>query len=341
MKLDGYREHLRDQGTPEDETERRMAIARDFVAFLAAGDDLEIPATARRDPVERWARKLIGEGRNTEGSFSAASDFAGWLGDRSLYVAILELTDCYNALEVLADTIAARHGPEMREAIFRDPLPPLGSDEAERSAYTGVIAARMAERLSSPEVRSAWFQVQHGIPASAWQKSYEADRARFEQCERDVDEFLALQRRDRDELLTRLRDEGRLWYTVEITDEVLAFATGDPEIEAGRREGGDVYITKIPYNAVRYLQTIDPKMRRYYACHCPLAREAILQDRPISSEICNCSLGHASHYLAGLGMALEGEVLESAIRGDERCRFVFHLAPAEDAKGIGPAPAEL
>lgn len=37
------------------------------------------------------------------------------------------------------------------------------------------------------------------------------------------------------------------------------------------------------------------------------------------------SLGHASHYLAGLGLALKGEVLESAVKGDTRCRFVFYL----------------
>jgi hypothetical protein len=66
-------------------------------------------------------------------------------------------------------------------------------------------------------------------------------------------------------------------------------------------------------------------MKRYYACHCPLVREAILQDQPVSSEVCDCSLGHASHYLAGLDQELRGEVLESAVKGDTRCRFVFYL----------------
>ena len=57
-------------------------------------------------------------------------------------------------------------------------------------------------------------------------------------------------------------------------------------------------------------------------------RQAILQGQPLSPEVCECSLGHASHSLAGLGQALRGEVLESAVRGDARCRFVFWVLGA-------------
>jgi hypothetical protein len=126
-------------------------------------------------------------------------------------------------------------------------------------------------------------------------------------------------------MLTKLRDDKELWYTVEIDDEVLEFVRSDPEMEGGRRDGDKIYITKIPYNATRYLHETDPKLKRYFACHCPLLREAILNDQPVSPEACNCSLGHASHYLAGLGLELKGEVIESAVRGDTRCRFVFSL----------------
>ena len=126
-------------------------------------------------------------------------------------------------------------------------------------------------------------------------------------------------------MLTRLRDENKLWYTVVINDEVLEFVKNDPEMEVGQREGDKIFISKIPYSSIRYLHETDARMKRYYACHCPLLRGAILKDQPVSPEACNCSLGHASHYLAGLGQELEGEVLESAIQGDTRCRFVFHL----------------
>jgi len=325
MKLTEYKLYLQGQDIPDDVIERRIAIIEDFTKFLTGPGLRETADTAGKDVVEKFARKLIAEGRNTLKNFSFLRDYAGWLGYRKLYVALIEVIDCYNALEVLADEIEERHGREVRDRIFSEALPPLGADEKERCTYTRTIMERMASRITPEQARDAWFQVQHGIPADVWRKSDQADREKYRQC-KDIDEFLDLKRRERDALLTQLRDENKLWYTIEINDEVLELVKGNPEMEGGRREGDRVYITKIPYNAIRYLHESDPKMKRYYACHCPLAREAILRDQPISPDICSCSLGHASHYLAGLDQELKGKVLESAVKGDTRCRFVFHLS---------------
>jgi hypothetical protein len=321
LAIERYIEFLQAQGEADEEIEKRAALVRELVDFLA---DHGASNTAGKEDVEEFAQGLIAEERNTADNFSYLSDYADWVDQRGLYVGLIELMDCHNALEVLADGIEARHGRDVRNRIFREALPALGAGEKTRSAYTKVIAERMENELTAGEARAAWFQVQHGIPAESWHESDLADKDKFRKCG-DIDEFLALKRRERDTLLTRLRDEGRLWYTVEIDDEVLEFIKSDPEMEGGRREGDKIYITKVPYNAVRYLHATDAKTKRYYACHCPLLREAILNDWSISPDVCNCSLGHASHYLAGLDMEIKGEVLESAIKGDTRCRFVFHL----------------
>ncbi len=322
MSLEAYERHLRGRGIPEADAARQLALIRDFDGFLGSEAGPGAQAAGKAE-VEKFARELIAEARNTLDNFSALSDYAGWAGRRPLHVAWIELMDCHNALAVLAAEIERSHGKDVRDKIFTDPLPPLGADEKERAAYTRAMTGRMAGALSVDRARRAWFAVQHGIPAGDWRGSDAQDREKFLRSG-DIDEFLALKRRERDALLTRLRDEGGLWYTVEITDAVLEFVRSDPEMEGGRREGESIYITKIPYNAVRYLQETDPKLKRYYACHCPLLRQAILDDQPISPEVCHCSLGHASHYLAGIGRTFRGEVLESAVRGDLRCRFVFH-----------------
>jgi hypothetical protein len=331
MRTGEYRECLQGQGIPDDAVEERMAIVGDFARFLTDLGSKEPGSTAGKEEVERFARKLVAEGRNSLKSFSFLSDYAGWLDHRPLTVALIEVMDCHNALEVLANEIEERHSREVRRRVFSEPLPPLGASEKERCAYSRRMMDRMAREITPQETRDAWFRVQHGIPASAWRDQDMADKAKYRQCG-SIDDFLDLKRRERDTLLTRLRDEGELWYTVEISDEVLEFVKSDPEMEVGRREGNEIYITKIPYNATRYLHETDARMKRYTACHCPLLREAILQDQPISPDVCACSLGHASHYLAGLGQELEGEVLESAVKGDTRCRFVFHL-PGEDDSG--------
>jgi len=195
-----------------------------------------------------------------------------------------------------------------------------------------MIMKHMAPLLTPEEARDAWFKVQHGIPVEIWHKSDMAEKEKYLKSG-NIDQYLDLKRLERDTLLTRLRDEDKLWYTVEINDEVLEFVKSDPEMEVGQREGDKIYISKIPYNAVRYLHETDAKMKRYYACHCPLLREAILNDQPVSAEVCSCSLGHASHYLAGLDQELKGEVLESAIQGNARCRFVFYLPNEDNSKG--------
>ncbi len=331
MRTEEYEAYLQGRGVPDDAIDAQMAIVGDFAKALT---DLgaEAATAAGKKEVGRFARELIAEGRNTLENFAHLRDYAGWLGQRPLHVALIELMDCHNAIEVLADEIEKGHGQEVRERVFREALPPLGADEAERCAHTRTITERMAQQISPEEARAAWYQVQHGIPADRWRQSDVANREKFEQCG-SIDEFLVLKRQERDALLTRLRDEDKLWYTVEITDEVLAFVKSDPEMEVGRREGDRIYISKIPYNAVRYLHETDPRLKRYYACHCPLLREAILQDQQISPDACSCSLGHASHYLAGLGVELKGEVLESVVKGDPRCRFVFYLPDSSGGEG--------
>jgi hypothetical protein len=322
MRQQEYRAYLQGKNVPGDRIDRQMTVVGNFLCFLTDLGFQGLPTSIGKKEVDQFARRLIAEERNTEESFSALCAYADWIGHRPLYVALIELMDCHNAMEVLAEKIEETHGREVRGRIFQEALPPLGADERERCAHTRIILRRMEQQITPVESREAWFQVQHGIPADVWRRSDLADRETYRQC-RDIDDFLAHRRRDRDALLTRLRNEGSLWYTIEINDEVLEFIQRDPEMEGGRREGDRIYITKVPYHPLRYLHESDPVKKRYHACHCPLVREAILQDWPVSADVCECSLGHASHYLAGLGLPLKGQVLESVVRGDTRCRFVF------------------
>lgn len=319
-----FREYLIQKGVTGQALEEQMNMADDFHAFLSSKDTQEIAPDAGKEAVEQFTRQLIADGHNREEYFYTLIRYAHWIGHRSLYVALLELIDCSNAMEVLGEIIEEKHGSELRDRIFEEKLPPAGSSEKERWTHTDTVLRKMSSQMNLQERQAAWFNVQHGIPAQDWLEGDQEEKEKYQKCG-GIEDYLALKLDERNQYLQKLHDENKLWYTVEITDEVLDFVLKEPEIESGRREGNKVYISKIPYNAKRYLQETDPKMKRYYACHCPLVREGILQGKSIPAEICNCSLGHASHYLAGLGVELRGEVLESAVNGDERCRFVFYL----------------
>ena len=91
MKIQEYRAYLQGQGVPDDAIEKRLAIIGDFVKFLADLSFKENTATAGKEEVEKFARKLIAEGSNTLENFSSLRDYTNWLGHRKLYVALTGL----------------------------------------------------------------------------------------------------------------------------------------------------------------------------------------------------------------------------------------------------------
>jgi len=127
--------------------------------------------------------------------------------------------------------------------------------------------------------------------------------------------------------IRKCQREGELFFAQEITDEVVAFVKQEQDFESGVREANIIYVSKIPYNAKRYLAENDPTLKRYYACHCPWAREAIKnEDVLLNAVFCNFSGGyHKKPWEVIFGQTLQVEVLKSALKGDLRCRFAIHL----------------
>jgi hypothetical protein len=167
----------------------------------------------------------------------------------------------------------------------------------------------------------------HQIPASAFDEERDAYRAAA-----SMDEFLAGQHHRNVEELQRFCDTGTVWYEQIITQEVVDFVAANREIQSAVREGDTLYTTKIPYDPAHYLAETDPVKKRYYACHCPFVREAILRGEPnISPNWCYCSGGFVKYpYETILGRELRVELLASVLNGDPVCRFAIHLDGAAD-----------
>ena len=114
----------------------------------------------------------------------------------------------------------------------------------------------------------------------------------------DIDKYLVKKYRSLVRWLQTCQRKGELFFAQEITDEVVQYVRDNPEIELGVRDGNILYISKIPYNAKQFLAETDPKMKRYYACHCPWACEVIktgsIQMNPV---FCYCSGGFQQETL--------------------------------------------
>lgn len=121
--------------------------------------------------------------------------------------------------------------------------------------------------------------------------------------------------------------KGRIWYEQQITPEVVEFVKRNPEMANGIRRGDKIYVTKIPYAPSDYLKEKDPTLKRYYACHCPLARTAIRDGTPkIPAVFCYCSGGFETFAFDTIfDQTTEVELLESALKGDPRCRFAITI----------------
>lgn len=170
-------------------------------------------------------------------------------------------------------------------------------------------------------------KVRHGLKVS--QSSWA--RERFLEIG-DLDQFIQIQYENAVENFIKLNQEGKDFYGDEITDEVLQFVIDNKAMLSAIRKEDKLYVKAFPANMSKYLGAANTKMKRYYACHCPYAKESILTDQPVSSNLCYCSLGHVMNFWeAVFDQSLHGEVLSSALAGDLRCEYVINI-PEEITK---------
>ena len=128
--------------------------------------------------------------------------------------------------------------------------------------------------------------------------------------------------------LQKYCDEGKVWFEQIITQEVVEHVRTNQEVLSAVRKDDTLYVTKIPYETQQYLTETDPIKKRYYYCHCTLAREAILNDsQNIDPNWCYCSAGFAKFpFEVILGKEeMEVTVLESVLSGSDKCRFAIKL----------------
>lgn len=151
-------------------------------------------------------------------------------------------------------------------------------------------------------------------------------KKKYEECG-SIDAYLERKRTDFISELERLRDERELYFTQEITAEVIEYVKNHPEVSGGIRDGNIIYETKIPYMTKEYLTETDERMKRYYYCHCAWVRESLRTgDVSVLPTFCYCSAGfHKRPYEVIFGQSLKAEVIDTVLDGGMCCKFAIHL----------------
>lgn len=184
-----------------------------------------------------------------------------------------------------------------------------------------IFIKRLEENADAEVIKEILYKVRHGLHPS----QSEWAREKFLEIN-DLDKFLQICHDNEMSHFIELNREKRDFYGDEITDDVLEFIKNNPTMLAPVRKGNKLYCKAFPANMQKYLDAADERMKRYYACHCPFAKESILSETAVSSTLCNCSLGHVMNFTeAFLGRALEGRVTHSVLSGDLSCEYEITL----------------
>jgi hypothetical protein len=322
MDEDGYRRYLTDREHPIPEEEINLAIPmvkRFEEHSKKSGRNLE---TATAEEVNSFVKILIEEGLNTYQSLVALSRYGYFIKNIDLYLAILELIDGAEVMNVLRERIGEIVDSDAVDNILSESdLPPLGLPSSEKVEETKKILEKLQNQLDPDTCRKILADVAHGLPRDF----RKGEREKYLEAG-SVDRYLELRRKEAIENLEKHRDEGRLFFNQYVTDDMVEYVKSRPDVLTGERRGSTIYHTKIPYMTQEYLDATDERMKRYYACHCAWARESILTDDVVSSDFCHCSGGFTKQsWEAALDQPLEYEMVKSVLKGDTECAFIIHL----------------
>ena len=317
------RRHLDDKGIADN-----IAVVKEFESFLRKNRKRRSMGTATEADVDAYSEHLIKSGKNTWDTYISLLRYARFLDARKVELSILNRLDGVNVLPDLSNTLKKRVGARRQAEILCGlEFPSLGSSNTSWPVITKQFMERLEGNLTQKRCRSLLLTGPHAGPP----EDYRHERELFLKS-KDLDDFLRKRHRRSVKALETHMKEKTLFYTQEIDRDVLEFVKGDQEIMGGVRAGDVIYETKIPYMTREYLSERDTKMKRYYGCHCPWARESILSGVNIPSDFCYCSAGyHKRPWDVVFGQPVWVDVEQSILEGDPICRFSIRI-PKEYSK---------
>jgi hypothetical protein len=320
MREEEYIGYLRSRNQTDVAISSAVEYVKEFRQHLAdKGKSLE---TLDIDDVKQYAALLIAENKNTMDRFLSLARYVNVSGLNEVFIYFTAILNGREVLPSISGRLVSIAGEAARDEVFKDvELPPLGSPPEAYPEVTNRLVANLM-KLGTEVCHKVLAGNHHEIPLESFSK-----HKQWYKEAGSIDGFL---KRAHSEALSELEQymkEGKVWYEQEITPEIVEFVRGNQEVLSAVRDGEYLYITKFPYSPTDWLEETDPVMKRYYGCHCPLARAAIIEGKPeIPLDWCYCSGGYTKlKFDVVFEESTEVEVLESVLAGDDRCRFKIRI----------------
>ncbi len=318
MDTEGFGEYLISRNVSDEKIEVSIALAERFETYLESrGGKTEAEAAWN------FCKDLIQEKQNTYDNLLALARYGRFVKDNDIYIAILELLDGAEVQKNLYQKVGALFGNAICDEAFAGiGVSPLGLPSSDKPYDLFPALDRLIETVGYEQVKLLLSACLRDLP-----DEYFAEEREKYFSSSSIDQYLVSKHQSLVEELKKCQREGQLFFSQEITDEVVEYVQARQETECGVRQGNILYITKIPYNAKEYLAETDPTMKRFYVCHCPWVRHALKNGSlRLNPVFCNCSGGYTKKpWEIIFGQTLKVEVLKSALKGDDCCRFAVHL----------------
>lgn len=321
LDIESFRNFLAARKLSPDAIDASVAILLDFERHLKRKGK-EITSAVRQDSYD-YSAYLIKTGRNTVDNYVSILRYAYLKKLNELIIAGMEVLDGSEVIHNLSKRLASEFNQVLRDYVFEGiEIPPLGISPKEKPQYTRKLVARLEKKIGTEKCVKF---LNRGL-RDRYEESRKPDREKFLKS-KNINNFLEQKHKDFiAELETHLKN-GTLFFTQEITKEVLEYVKADPYIESGVREGAKIIVKKIPHMAKEYLAGEDAQQKRYYYCHCPWVKEALRgSDKPVSPVFCNCSAGfYRAYWEIVFDQPVRVDVLESLLKGDPICKFAVHI----------------
>ncbi|MFA5006575.1 MAG: hypothetical protein WC509_03795 [Candidatus Izemoplasmatales bacterium] len=322
MRLEELKHRYELRNLPVADYEIAAATLTAFDAFARGegtdADGASVPA------LDRFLSTLVASGENSAAAVYGLARYYYVIGRSDLYIRLTQYTGGVGVIETIIDRLERVSGHEAKKRVEAGlTIPPLGTPPEAMPVFTAAFMAALRRELSGAKLERVLSGNNHGIPDLAFDREKEAYAAAptFEDYLRDYHV------RQVEELRGHAKS-GIPWFEQHITDEVVDFVASQPEIQGGVLRDGKVYETKIPYDIERWLHAETPEEKRYYACHCPFARESVKAgERVVDPLWCHCSGGFVKRrYEVLFGRELRARCLRNALAGDTLCRFEIDLS---------------
>jgi len=310
------------KGLSDNEIRSNLRMVKEFERFLSRRKPAKDFTQATRRDFQAFVKALSKDGRNTEENLIALLRYARFINNKKVEASAMEMLDGATVMNALSEIVKTEVGARKRSVIFKGiEFPEIGSPIRGWPETTKLIMERLESNLGEDGCRDMLLMGPHTAP----DEYYLPEKKKFEQIG-DLDKFLVARSNEFAAVLEECMNSGTLFFNQEIDAAVLKYVRGNREIGGGVRKGDIIYETKIPHMAREYLREKDPKMRRFYYCHCPWVKESVLTGVRVPVDFCYCSAAyHKKPWDVIFGKPVEVEVVSSVLRGDLVCRFAIRI----------------